>query len=227
MSQYPPDQPQQQSYPYPPQQQPYPPGQYAPPPYGAPSSPPPRKKRRIWLWIVVALVVLAVIGAVAANSGGKGATPTASTTPTTSGSSSSSTPTAPAGPTAHKVGDVVSIGSWQVTVNGVSTNTGDSVIQPKAGNVFVLIDVTVTNTDSQAQPVSSLISFDVKDASGQKYTETIVDGAPNPPDGNVPAGGKVRGTLAYEMPTSAKSIELDFTPSLGSTDVATWNLTVP
>ena len=212
MQPYPADQPQQQ--PYPPQQSyPYPPQS----PYAAPPPPVQPKKRRRWPWVVgiLLIVLIAIIAAASANSG-KG-------TPT----SANGSPTAAPGNSAHKVGDAVTIGGWQVVVNGVTTSNGDSFTQPKTGNTFVLIDVTVTNTASSTQPVSSLISFDMKDASGQKYTETIVSGAPNPPDGNVAAGSKVRGTLAYELPTSAKTIELDFTPSLTSTDVATWSLTVP
>src|SRR6266516_3408045 len=57
--------PQQPSYPPPPQgyspQQPY----YPPPPMQQP----PKRKRRLWLWIIGILVVLAIIGSFASRGG--------------------------------------------------------------------------------------------------------------------------------------------------------------
>lgn len=163
--------------------------------------------------IIGALLVIGI--ASVANGGSKGTTSNTAPSPTQ------------APPSAHKTGEVVTIGGWQVVVNGVTTSTGDSLFHPKAGNTFVLIDVTVTNATAQSQSLSSLISFAMKDSTGQKYAETIVPSAPSTPDGNVAAGAKLRGTLAYEIASSFHTIELDFTPDLASTDVATWNLSVP
>ncbi len=247
-SQYYPSQQNWQPTPPPPPQnwQPTPTPQAAPYQYPAPSPyqypAPPPKKPTPWLWIIgIVLVVLIGGGVVAAAVNNKppqtivSATTTAQGQPTTQ-SQPTTAPQATSAPqpttastgssTGHKVGEVVAIGGWTITVNGVTTSTGDDFDKPKAGNTFVLIDITAVNTTGQSQTFSSLLSFTVKDSTGQTYDQTFVPNSPNSPDGAVTSGSKLRGTIAYEIPTSAHTLELDFTPGFASTDVATWNLTV-
>ncbi|BCL82217.1 hypothetical protein ccbrp13_46820 [Ktedonobacteria bacterium brp13] len=88
----------------------------------------------------------------------------------------------------------------------------------------MLVDVTVKNLTSKAQPISSLIDFKLQDASGIAYTETFVDSSiPNPPDGTVQPGGLSRGTFSYDAPKNTK-FTMTFTPSLASTDTTVWNI---
>lgn len=138
--------------------------------------------------VLAAVVILGCGGAANANNG-----------TTTSGSSSNSSSSA----AKHfKVGDQVNVGNtWVVTVNSVKTSQGDEFTQPKAGNTYVVVDVTLKNTSSQEQNVSSLLSFSLKDSTGQKYDETIITGA-TPPDGKVAAGDVLRGQIPYEVPSS-------------------------
>ena len=85
--------PQQQSY-YPPQQPYYPPEQYGQPPYQQPmyQPPPPRRRSRAWLWIVLGVLAVLLLGCAgivalitsAARTGpGTIATAIATTVPTT------------------------------------------------------------------------------------------------------------------------------------------------
>lgn len=198
----------------------------------------PPRKRRGWLWITVSIVVVLIIigaAAAAASSGNKSGqqssiTPTTQTSQATQPAQSQPT-TAPTQPSSnsggtHKVGDVVTLDGWQLTVNGVKTSSGDEFNQPKPGNTFLLVDVTAVNQTGQSQSFSSLLSFTLKDSTGQKYDETIDTNAPSSPDGNVAAGGKLRGTVAYEVPKTQHTFELDFTPDITSNDVATWSLSV-
>lgn len=128
----------------------------------------------------------------------------------------------------HKIGDVVSIDNWLVTVNGVKTSSGGQYDPPQhAGDIFLEIDVSVTNQTGQSQTFSSLLSLTLKDSTGQKYNETFVSDAPSSPDGTVANGSKLRGTVTYEVPQTMHSFEFDVAPdSLTSTNVAVWNLTV-
>lgn len=203
--------------------------------------PQPPRKGRGWIWIIVSVVaVLIIIGAavaaVAANSGKSNQQ--ANATPTTqSGQAGQATQPAQTQPTAaptqpssntggtHKIGDLVTLDGWQITVNNVKTSSGDEFNQPKPGDTFLLIDITAVNQTSQSQSFSSLLSFTLKDSTGQKYDETIDTNAPSSPDGNVAAGGKIRGTIAYDVPQTQHTFELDFTPDITSADVATWSLT--
>ena len=200
------------------------------PPYGSPipqqpMQPQPPKKKRGFMGCgitAIVLVVVIIIIAVAAN-GNKGTASTNSTTnPTTSSSSSSSSSSG-----THKVGDSQTMGGWTVTLDTAkTTSTGTAISQPKSGDVFLLIDVTLSNATGKAQPVSSLIQFALKDGSGQGYNEALGASDAKTPDGTLANGSKLRGTIGYEVPATAKSFELDFTPTLGSTDQAIWNFSV-
>jgi hypothetical protein len=234
-------QPGQQTYP----PQPYP-GQ--PYPYGAPGPnypQPPRRKNYLWLIIVAAVLVVVVFGIVfaSANSnkgstGGtqataqtSGATATATSAPTQAGQQPTATPTQPSSSStsgSHKLGDVVTIDNWQVVVNNAKISHGgqyDTV--QHTGDVFLEIDVSVTNQTGKSQTFSSLLNFTLKDSTGQTYDQSFVSDAPSSPDGTVANGSKLRGTVVYEVPPTMHSFEFDVAPdSFNSSDVATWNLSV-
>lgn len=115
--------------------------------------------------------------------------------------------------------------TWTVTVNKVSTNQGDNLINiPKAGNIYLVVNVTLKNTSSQNQGASSIGMFSLKDSTGQTYDQNIVFG--HSPDGQVAAGSLVRGDLAYEVPKSIHSFTLQFVSSLTSSDLTEWELTI-
>jgi uncharacterized protein DUF4352 len=160
---------------------------------------------------LAAVVVIACGGGASANSGS-----------TTSGSSSTTSAS-----TQHfKVGQQVKVGStWVITVNSVKTSQGDDVFQPKSGNTFLIVDLTAKNVSSTEQTLSSILSFTLKDSTGQKYDETIVTGA-TAPDGKVAAGDQVRGQLAYEVPASMKAFTFAFEADILSSGQTIWDLAV-
>ncbi len=235
----------QPQYPQNPQQPSYPPVQ---PPYPTPRQPewqasmqpqapmyapppPPQPKRRgrgCLIGGIVAVVVIAAIVVISmAASGGK-----ASTTTSTGGTSTSANATQPTADTGnasttHKIGDVVTLDGWQVTVNGAKVSKGGEFDTPqKAGDVYLEINVTIVNLTSQPQTFSSDLAFTVKDSTGQSYNQTIVSNAPATPDGTVQKNARLRGTVAYEIPPSLHSFSFLFTPDFISTDQAVWNLAV-
>ncbi len=159
------------------------------------------------LLAIAAVVMLACGGGTAAS----GATTTGGNTSTSS--------------TKHfKVGDQVKVGdNFVVTVNSVKTSHGDDITQPKSGNIFLIVDVTVKNVSNQKQNVSSALNFGLKDATGQTYNETIVDGE-TPPDGAIQPGDLLRGQLSYEVPTSQKSFTFSFEDDPISGNQAIWDL---
>lgn len=174
----------------------------------------PGTKERLGLTVsalaVSAVLFMACGGTAAVNSG---------TTATGSGGSTST-----AAAKHFKVGDAVNVGNtYQVTVNSFKTNGGDDVFQPKSGDEYVIVDVTIKNISSQEQDVSSELNFNFNDATGQKYSETIVDNA-TPPDGKVEAGALLRGQLAYEVPTSQHQFNLAFQSDAFSSGETLWDL---
>lgn len=152
---------------------------------------------------------------------------TANTGTKSSGSSSSTQSSGSKSGSQHfKVGDQVNVGNtYTVTVNSVKTSAGDDITQPKAGNTFLIVDVTLKNTSSTEQNLSSLLQFTLKDSTGQKYDETIVTGATSP-DGKLAAGDVLRGQLAYEVPSSMHDFTLAFEADITSSGQTIWDLHV-
>jgi hypothetical protein len=125
-----------------------------------------------------------------------------------------------------KVGDQVKVGdTFVVTVNSVKTSKGDQFIKPKSGNMFFVVDVTIKNASKAEQNVSSLLSFEMKDGTGQKYTETILSDL-TPPDGKIEAGGLLKGQMPYEVPSSQHDFTFSFQADITSSGQTIWDLRV-
>ncbi|HEY7127688.1 MAG TPA: DUF4352 domain-containing protein [Ktedonobacterales bacterium] len=175
------------------------------------------RKRLITLIGVLFLVPLFIAACGGTDSGNGG---TANAAPT-----ATSAPAATPLPGHHGVGEQVAVGTtWMVTVNGVKTSKGGSFSTPDAGNIYLVVDVTVTNVSSEKQPVSSLLSFTLKDTAGKEYDESIAPDVGKPPDGDVEANNQLKGQLVYEVPTDQKLFNLTFISDLLGTDMAVWDL---
>ena len=169
--------------------------------------------------LIGTLLVLVVCGVIAAQSSKKSDQNTLVQSSTTSTSAAN---------TAHfKLGDTSNVGSyWQATINSFKAVPGSDFDQPKSGNRFIAVDITVKNTSTASHILSGLVSFSLKDSTGQKYTETFVTGLPAAPDGTVEAGGVVRGTIAYEVPNTQKTFAFSFQPDFADTNQSIWDLTL-
>jgi hypothetical protein len=185
-------------------------------------------RKHLVLPIVLSVLVLVFLSACDTGTSNNGSTTGNSpTAPAATTSAATPTSTAPAQTGHNKVGDQVKVGNtWVVTVNSVKTSQGGSFSQPKAGNIYLVVDVTVKNVSNAQQPVSSLLSFTLKDSTGQKYDESIAPDVGTPPDGEVAAGAQLKGQLVYEVPTSQKQFTLTFIGDLLGTDQTIWDLSV-
>ena len=205
---------------------------YTPQPYppypGQPLYPPgpPPKKRRTWLWIVLGVFALAILGCVGILAASQGATstpPGASQAPAGNTPSTGNTPAPTQAPAGNAIGKPVVVNAdWTVTLNSVKKSTGSEFDMPKAGDIFLVVNVTMQNTSGSTQNASTLAQWSIRDASGQTYTQDITYGSG--PDGTVAANGKIRGNIAYEVPKSVHSFTLQFVADIGSTDLAEWTV---
>lgn len=179
-------------------------------------------KRRIFVFALVICIAAVVILACGESSNNTG---TASNSG--SSSSSSSSPTQAPANQHFKVGQQVKVGStWMVTVDSVKTSTGSTYNTPKAGNVFMVVTVSVKNMSSQEQNVSSLVQFNLQDSTGQKYTETIDTDAGATLDGKVEAGSPLKGVIVYEVPKSMHSYQFSFQSDITSDGQTLWDLSI-
>jgi Domain of unknown function (DUF4352) len=109
---------------------------------------------------------------------------------------------APAAPSSFKVGDLIKVGNTMLlTVTQVQApvDSGNEFITPQKGQ-FMTVMVSMQNVSGKDQTVSSMVSFDLRDQSGQAYSETILPNAPKPPDGSVAPNDKLAGGLTYDVP---------------------------
>jgi hypothetical protein len=123
------------------------------------------------------------------------------------------------------IGQATTIGHWQVTVNRATTSRGDHVFAPHAGEIFLIVDVTVQNDSSDPQLISSGLMFILKDSTGQAYNETITD-IGRPLDGTVQVGDKLRGQIVYEVPAGEHVFTFQFQDSTYYANVGIWDLRV-
>ena len=148
------------------------------------------------------------------------------TTVASGGTSSGTSTTATSKVQAHfKVGDVVKIGDWQVTVNSVKSNPGGTYDTLKSGDDYLVVDATYENISTQSRTLSTLLQVGVKDSTGLKYTETVAASVTlTLPDGNVNAGDKVRGQLVWEVPTTMKQFNFSFQSDAFSSGASVWDI---
>ncbi len=180
-------------------------------------------KRLMMFFGVVCLVPLFIAACGGTTSGNGGISNTAPTATAAAPTTVAATPL----PGHNGVGDQVKVGTtWVVTVNSVKTSKGGSFSTPGAGNTYLVVDVTVMNVSSTKQPVSSLLSFTLKDTAGKEYDESIAPDVGTPPDGDVEANNQLKGQLVYEVPTDQKQFNLTFISDLLGTDQAIWDLSI-
>jgi hypothetical protein len=115
---------------------------------------------------------------------------------------SSSSPRASATPqqSVFQVGQAVKVGNSMIfTVTAVQSSAGTDFEKPQKGQ-FLVVNVSLQNISSKSQTVSSILSFELRDGSGQSYNETILSTAPKPPDGEIAPNDKLAGGLTFDVP---------------------------
>ncbi|MCB0196672.1 MAG: DUF4352 domain-containing protein [Anaerolineae bacterium] len=111
------------------------------------------------------------------------------------------------------IGDIVEIGDFTITVNGVSSPTGNDFSKPNEGNKFLVVDVTVENKTTEPAAISSMLQMSLKDPSGQSYDVDIFASSASggsTPDGKLAPGEKIRGQVGYQVPADLADLVFVF-----------------
>lgn len=117
---------------------------------------------------------------------------------------------AAATPDVFKIGDSVTFNDLVITVNSIKDDHGDDFLKPAEGKVYKIVDVTVENNGANDAIVSSMLNTSLSDHDGYTYNVAFTTAIENQLDGSVPAGRKLRGQVAYEVPTDASGLEFIF-----------------
>lgn len=113
----------------------------------------------------------------------------------------------------YNVGDVIAMGTTNITVNEVLYPAGDQFNQPNANFKFLVVDITIENLSATAISVSTLLQMSVKDSSSQKYDVDLmasVASGGTTPDGELAPGEKLRGQVGFQVPVSATGLVFVF-----------------
>lgn len=120
--------------------------------------------------------------------------------------------------TTYKVGDKIQLGSVILTVNKVETSTGGQYTSPSAGNEWIDLNMTIENTGSTQEFVTTLGQMFVLDDAKNQYQVTVTGKRLANPgsvglDGAIVAGAKKTDWVGFEVPKTAKGLKLQYNAS--------------
>jgi hypothetical protein len=159
-----------------------------------------------FLGLVVLIIIIAVV------SGSKG------TTPTKVGSGTSATTQSSDKDKVYKVGESVKLDKAIVTVNSVETSKGGAYSKPADGNKWLNLNITIENTDSSQQYVTTMGQMFVKDSAGNSYqvavTDKTIENVNNSLDGDIIAKSKRTGWVGFEVKNDATGLQYQYNASM-------------
>lgn len=104
-------------------------------------------------------------------------------------------------PTQAGLGQTLKFDDLQITVNSARKTMGDEYSSPD--NAFYLVfDVLIENTGAETANISSMINFVVYDADSYAQDQSIMVDTKGSLDGEIPAGRKMAGEIAYDVSES-------------------------
>jgi len=92
-----------------------------------------------------------------------------------------------------------------------TSESGNQFIKPKQGNEYIVIEVVVENEGREKTPYN-LMYFKAKDSDGFEYNTALVPVDNLLKSGELAQGEKVRGTVWFEVPTTAKGLIVTYQP---------------
>lgn len=170
------------------------------------------RKKRWWLLAIVVVIVAASIAASGGDDDDNARDPDPSAETPGGGRSEG-------GQEVYAVGQTAHTGDFDVTLHTVedpyvSSNQFD---RPSEGNRFVAVELTVTNTSDEQQPLSTLLGAEVTDSLSRPW-DVALAGLDLPQlDGMVPAGESRRGWIVFEVPNDATGLRLRIKGNLTAT----------
>lgn len=115
----------------------------------------------------------------------------------------------------NSVGHEVEGQSLTFNLQKVSLDTaGNQAFKPNPGNKFVIVDVSFLNTSQAQIPIVPVTQIYLKDSQGKAYYIAPAPMTAPLMAGNLPAGDKLAGQLAFEVPADDKTANFYFDPGL-------------
>ncbi len=174
---------------------------------------PAKKKiyKRWWFWILAAIVFFILVGSGSSGSdsqkvgenGVKSENQTKEQEPKDS---------------IYKVGDQIKLNDAIITVNKIEFSQGGQYSKPTEGNEWVNLNVTIENTGSSQQYVTTLGQMFIRDGDNNSYQIAVTNKALENPglglDGAVIAKSKKTGWVGFEIKKGATGLKFQYNASM-------------
>lgn len=112
------------------------------------------------------------------------------------------------------VGDTVKMGDLNFTLNGVRYEKGSDFLKPDAGTKWLVFDCTLENKGSESEAISSLMMFKLYDADSYTKDYAFADNIKGSLDGELGAGRKMSGEVAFTVDDGEDAWEFVFEPQV-------------
>lgn len=110
--------------------------------------------------------------------------------------------------------ETASVNDTKIKINSVKKVTKDCLIEydgkcqsytEPENDYFLVIDLTIENTGDEELSISSMVSFDLKNTSGEKGEYTfLTESVSSQLDGSVMSGDLLKGQIAYDVKDDEK-----------------------
>lgn len=167
--------------------------------------------KKILKWggiIVIILIVIGIIGSAGSDSKKVGST-------SQNGSKEQSAQET------YKIGDKIQMGDVILTVNKVETATGGQYSKPSEGNHWVDLNLTIENTGSTQQYITTMGQMFIIDKDNNQYQVAVTgkrmeNAGSLGLDGALVAKAKKTDWVGFEVPTTATGLKLQYNASFFS-----------
>ena len=114
----------------------------------------------------------------------------------------------------YAVGDTVKMGDLQFTLNGVRYEKGSEFWEPDEGTKWLVFDCILENKGSESEVISSLMMFKLYDADSYSKEIAMADNLKGSLDGELGAGRKMAGEVAFTVDEDESAWEFVFEPQV-------------
>ncbi|MEK7570912.1 MAG: DUF4352 domain-containing protein [Patescibacteria group bacterium] len=171
--------------------------------------------KKLLKWVGIGFIILIVIGVI--GSMGSDSKKVGSTTDTTQTSNTKEQPTQET----YKVGDKVQMSDIILTVNKVETAQGGQYTKPSEGNQWIDVNMTLENTGSSQQYITTMGQMFVIDGENNQYQVAVTgkrleNAGSLGMDGALIAKAKKTDWVGFEVPKTAKGLKLQYNASFYS-----------
>lgn len=186
-----------------------------------------KKKGGKLKWIIIAIIVIGVIGAAAGGSEDKKVKDATEEVKNNEdkkeNKNDSKEESEPEEKTEFYLGETAEQKNVQITLANVTESSGSDFAKPDEGNIFLICEFEIANNSEKDINISSMMNFEAycddyslnQDLMGLQAPE--VEGK-NQLDGNVAAGKKMNGVIAYQVPADYKTMEINVAPDFWSSN---------